>query len=122
MRFVLFLCFFFMLRRPPSSTRTDTLFPFTTLFRSLVQRTLRRRLHDHLTVLGPGYVGQERSGDVALSLVDGVEQLEVYFGGYLPQLAIAALTPLLLFGFLAFLDLPVAAVIDRKSTRLNSSH
>src|SRR3546814_5234291 len=86
---------------------------------ALVQRTLRRRLHDHLTVLGPGYVGQERSGDVALSLVDGVEQLEVYFGGYLPQLAIAALTPLLLFGFLAFLDLTVA---DRKSTRLNSSH
>ena len=78
---------------------------------ALVQRALRRRLHDHLAVLGPGYVGQERSGDVALSLVDGVEQLEVYFGGYLPQLAIAALTPLLLFAFLAFLDLPVAAVI-----------
>src|SRR3546814_383038 len=33
---------------------------------ALVQRTLRRRLHDHLTVLGPGYVGQERSGDGAL--------------------------------------------------------
>src|SRR3546814_15374934 len=31
----LFLCFFFlMIRRPPRSTRTDTLFPYTTLFRS----------------------------------------------------------------------------------------
>ncbi|MFN4090051.1 MAG: thiol reductant ABC exporter subunit CydC [Alphaproteobacteria bacterium] len=78
---------------------------------ALVQRSLRRRLHDHLVVLGPGYVGQERSGDVALNLVEGVDQLEVYFGGYLPQLAIAALTPLLLFSFLAFLDLPVATVI-----------
>src|SRR3546814_13685615 len=30
-----FFCFFFlMLRRPPRSTRTDTLFPYTTLFRS----------------------------------------------------------------------------------------
>src|SRR3546814_21002197 len=30
------LCFFFlMIRRPPRSTRTDTLFPYTTLFRSL---------------------------------------------------------------------------------------
>src|SRR3546814_10781650 len=32
---VLFFCFFFlMIRRPPRSTRTDTLFPYTTLFRS----------------------------------------------------------------------------------------
>src|SRR3546814_11175779 len=29
------LIFFFMIRRPPRSTRTDTLFPYTTLFRSL---------------------------------------------------------------------------------------
>src|SRR3546814_14605076 len=34
--YVYFLCFFFflMIRRPPRSTRTDTLFPYTTLFRS----------------------------------------------------------------------------------------
>src|SRR3546814_17739025 len=33
--FVLFVCIFFlMIRRPPRSTRTDTLFPYTTLFRS----------------------------------------------------------------------------------------
>src|SRR3546814_11055235 len=29
------LCFFLMIRQPPRSTRTDTLFPYTTLFRSL---------------------------------------------------------------------------------------
>src|SRR3546814_13724175 len=28
-------CFFVMIRRPPRSTRTDTLFPYTTLFRSV---------------------------------------------------------------------------------------
>src|SRR3546814_14432826 len=31
---MMFLFFFLMLRRPPRSTRTDTLFPYTTLFRS----------------------------------------------------------------------------------------
>src|SRR3546814_4872330 len=31
---ILFLFFFLMIRRPPRSTRTDTLFPYTTLFRS----------------------------------------------------------------------------------------
>src|SRR3546814_7163268 len=34
-----------MIRRPPRSTRTDTLFPYTTLFRSVGQR--RRQRHDH---------------------------------------------------------------------------
>src|SRR3546814_8388683 len=33
--FVSFLVFFLMIRRPPRSTRTDTLFPYTTLFRSV---------------------------------------------------------------------------------------
>src|SRR3546814_17739410 len=32
--FIYFLFFFLMIRRPPRSTRTDTLFPYTTLFRS----------------------------------------------------------------------------------------
>src|SRR3546814_11565431 len=31
---LVFLFFFLMIRRPPRSTRTDTLFPYTTLFRS----------------------------------------------------------------------------------------
>src|SRR3546814_9492799 len=34
-----FVLFFLMIRRPPRSTRTDTLFPYTTLFRSLVDPT-----------------------------------------------------------------------------------
>src|SRR3546814_13725630 len=35
------LCFFLMIRRPPRSTRTDTLFPYTTLFRSQAVRAVR---------------------------------------------------------------------------------
>src|SRR3546814_7909764 len=44
-----FICFFFflMIRRPPRSTRTDTLFPYTTLFRSTDHDTARLRLQAH---------------------------------------------------------------------------
>src|SRR3546814_2152012 len=37
--FIIVLFFFLMIRRPPRSTRTDTLFPYTTLFRSIEQLT-----------------------------------------------------------------------------------
>src|SRR3546814_10958716 len=41
-RCVCFVCFFFlMIRRPPRSTRTDTLFPYTTLFRSVPEALVR---------------------------------------------------------------------------------
>src|SRR3546814_3102137 len=36
-------CFFLMIRRPPRSTRTDTLFPYTTLFRSQLSRRVGQR-------------------------------------------------------------------------------
>ena len=76
-----------------------------------VQLHLRRLLFDKVTELGPGYVAQQRSGDVTLSLVDGVEQLEVYFGQYLPQLTVSMLTPLLIFACIAWLDWVVAGVV-----------
>src|SRR3546814_16790742 len=50
-------CFFFflMIRRPPRSTRTDTLFPYTTLFRSaLLERRTRRQLIFDLAVIAVG--------------------------------------------------------------------
>src|SRR3546814_8238288 len=40
-----FYFFFLMIRRPPRSTRTDTLFPYTTLFRSLEPGIERRERH-----------------------------------------------------------------------------
>src|SRR6056297_2769537 len=44
----LFFIFFLMIRRPPRSTRTDTLFPYTTLFRSHLQDVVRAgTLEDH---------------------------------------------------------------------------
>jgi ATP-binding cassette subfamily B protein len=76
-----------------------------------VQARLRQRLYDHLMRLGPAYLTHERTGPVATSMVEGVQQLEVYFGQFLPQLVVAAATPLLIFAFVAFIDLPVAAVL-----------
>ena len=76
-----------------------------------VQARLRQRLYDHLVRLGPAYLTHERTGPVATSMVEGVQQLEVYFGQFLPQLVVAAATPILIFAFVAFVDLPVAAVL-----------
>ena len=77
---------------------------------AIVQQRLRRTLYEHVAVLGPAHFVRDRTGEVMLSLVEGVQQLEVYFGQYLPQLFVSALTPVLIFAFVAFLDLPVALV------------
>ncbi|PYM26580.1 MAG: thiol reductant ABC exporter subunit CydC [Candidatus Rokuibacteriota bacterium] len=76
-----------------------------------VQAELRRSLYAHVAALGPAHFVRDRTGDVMLSMVEGIQQLEVYFGQYLPQLFVAALTPVLIFAFVAFLDLPVALVV-----------
>ena len=49
-----------------------------------VQKKLRRTIYDRIAALGPGTIGRKRSGALTLSLVDGVEQLETYFGQFLP--------------------------------------
>ena len=76
-----------------------------------VQKRLRRVLYDKIAELGPGTVGRQRSGGLTLSMIDGVEQLEIYFGQFLPQFLIALLSPLLIFAVVAFIDLPVALVM-----------
>src|SRR3546814_14585727 len=65
---MLFLFFFLMIRRPPRSTRTDTLFPYTTLFRSAIPYLGRRIVLDlnsaiKTTTFG-GMPFEPRNGDV----------------------------------------------------------
>ena len=86
-----------------------TMIAHHTAFR--VQARLRQRLYDHLVRLGPAYLTHERTGPVATSMVEGVQQLEVYFGQFLPQLVVTVATPILIFTFVAFVDLPVAVVL-----------
>ena len=78
---------------------------------AMVQLALRRRLYDKVVALGPSWFGLERTGAVMISMIDGVEQLETYFGEYLPQLLVSFLTPIVVFALLAYLDLPVAALM-----------
>jgi ATP-binding cassette subfamily C protein CydCD len=75
-----------------------------------VQHRLRGRLYEQITELGPAHFIQTRTGDVILSVVEGVQQLEVYFGQFLPQLFVSALTPFLIFAVVAAIDLPLAFV------------
>src|SRR3546814_2427116 len=103
--------FFLMIRRPPRSTRTDTLFPYTTLFRSR-----------H----GPDKALAEDYGELGLchapltwrhfplffgSVQDQIEQL----GGRLVAWEVSP-------GSDRAPELRVKRLEDRKSTRLNSSH
>ena len=76
-----------------------------------VQLALRRRLFDQVVRLGPAYFGLERTGEVLLSVVEGVEQLETWFGQYLPQLFVSALTPFVVFAMMAFVDVPSACIL-----------
>src|SRR3546814_14418448 len=75
-------CFFFlMIRRPPRSTRTDTLFPYTTLFRSLL---LGRQAKDNA-----GSAGARARLDAVLALEGQLSRpAELLSSGYgLPQRA-----------------------------------
>src|SRR3546814_10748691 len=109
-----------MIRRPPRSTRTDTLFPYTTLFRSaevrdwqelwaVLDARLGRPVLQHLFVQPEdGFIGpaERRLCWSASRYVDTVNQ----------QLIEAAPA------FVRWIDLDRLAALDRKSTRLNSSH
>src|SRR3546814_15479662 len=61
--FSLFFLFFFflMIRRPPRSTRTDTLFPYTTLFRSIAPSVAMERVSRALTLPGAVRISTKRS-------------------------------------------------------------
>ena len=78
---------------------------------AMVQLALRRQLYAKVVALGPSWFGLERTGAVMISMIDGVEQLETYFGEYLPQFLVSFITPVAVFALLAFLDLPVAALM-----------
>ena len=71
---------------------------------------LRRRLYEHILALGPGYFTRQRTGDSLLTLVEGVEALDTFFGMYLPQIVVAALTPVVVFVVMVFFDLPTAFI------------
>ena len=62
-----------------------------------VKRTLRERIYGKLLRLGVSYREQAATSEVVQVAVEGVDQLETYFGAYLPQFFYAMLAPLTLF-------------------------
>src|SRR3546814_14938466 len=97
------LFFFLMIRRPPRSTRTDTLFPYTTLFRS--PRLLR-------AVGEPGFLPRE------LPLLQRTDPPGPDRRRHRPTAGAREIRP----SHRASPIAPSPLEIDRKSTRLNSSH
>src|SRR3546814_12968157 len=73
----LYICFFFlMIRRPPRSTRTDTLFPYTTLFRSLVGQP---GFDHHAAAIPKGSLYRARFGVMRAAVLVDVRDEEVGF-------------------------------------------
>src|SRR3546814_12714344 len=87
--------FFLMIRRPPRSTRTDTLFPYTTLFRSLTKYFGDYKAVDGVSlavpagsiygVLGPNGAGKTTCLRMTLGIIDPDEGTSRLFGGLRPQ-------------------------------------
>ena len=77
----------------------------------MVKKVLREKIYQKLLRLGSSYRDQVQTSEIVQVAVEGVDQLETYFGAYLPQFFYAMLAPLTLFGVLSFADLPTALVL-----------
>ncbi len=78
---------------------------------SAVKGRLRRMIYEKLLRLGNSYQQGLATSEVVQVAVEGVDQLETYFGAYLPQFFYSMLAPLTLFAVLSFVNLPAAAVL-----------
>ena len=76
-----------------------------------VKKTLRERIYRKLLGLGAGYAAQVETSQVVQVAVEGVDQLETYFGAYLPQFFYAMLAPVTLFVVLCRISLGAAVVL-----------
>ena len=76
-----------------------------------VKKTLREMIYRKLLRLGSSYKEQVNTSEVVQMSVEGVDQLETYFGAYLPQFFYAMLAPLTLFCVLSFVNLLSAIVL-----------
>ena len=76
-----------------------------------VKKALREAIYQKLLRLGASYNEQVKTSEVVQVAVEGVDQLETYFGAYLPQFFYAMLAPLTLFAVLCFVNVPAAVVL-----------
>lgn len=76
-----------------------------------VKKTLREKIYKKLLSLGSAYRENVQTSEVVQVAVEGCDQLETYFGAYLPQFFYAMLAPLTLFVVLLFVNVPSAIVL-----------
>ena len=66
--------------------------------------SVRDKLYHHTLKLGPGVLDRERTGELANTATEGMEYLETFYGLYWVQFIIGVSTPVLLVGYILFLD------------------
>ncbi len=76
-----------------------------------VKKTLREMIYKKLLRLGNSYKEKVQTSEIVQVAVEGVDQLETYFGAYLPQFFYAMLAPLTLFIVLSFVSFLSAIVL-----------
>ncbi len=76
-----------------------------------VKKRLREKIYKKLLRLGTSYREQVKTSEIVQVAVEGVDQLETYFGAYLPQFFYAMIAPLTLFAVLCFVNVPSAVVL-----------
>lgn len=84
---------------------------FSFLASKTVKKTLRGMIYKKLLRLGSGYSNDVSTAEAVQVSVEGVDQLETYFGSYLPQFFYAMIAPLTLFAVLAFVSVKAAVVL-----------
>ena len=76
-----------------------------------VKKTLREKIYTKLLNIGSSYKEKVRTSEIVQVAVEGVDQLETYFGVYLPQFFYSMLAPLTLFAVISSINLPSAIVL-----------
>ncbi|MDQ0046956.1 ABC-type transport system involved in cytochrome bd biosynthesis fused ATPase/permease subunit/uncharacterized membrane protein YbaN (DUF454 family) [Paenibacillus polymyxa] len=75
------------------------------------KKTLRSQIYSKLLKIGPAYTDHTSTSGVIQVAVEGVEQLETYFGRYMPQLFYSLLAPVTLFITLSFVSFKAAIIL-----------
>ena len=78
---------------------------------SEVKKVLRQKMYQKLTRMGASYHEKVSTSEVLQVFVEGVDQLELYFGKYLPQFFFAMLAPITLFAVLVFVSWKASLVL-----------
>ena len=84
---------------------------FSFIASTAVKKRLRERIFSKLMKLGTNYHSLFTTSEIVQVSTEGVEQLEIYFGKYIPQFFYSLLAPLTLFGIVGTMSMKVAVVL-----------